>query len=283
MSKFIISGFSDEIDARLSVQMDELDKLDIHYIEVRGVDDKNIAQHSHEEVRAIKKRLKARGFKISAVGSPIGKIKIADDFAPHLTAFQHVLETAKILETPYIRMFSFFLPASEAPAKYRDEVLRRWSGFIAAAKGSGIRLLHENEKGIYGDNAERCLDLVESLGSDNLRLIFDPANFIQCGVESYPHAYQMLKAHVVYLHIKDALRESGAVRPAGYGDGRVREILADLKARGFEGFLSLEPHLGKFKGFAELEPNSPANNLPDGVLKMFAIAAEALRKLLAEI
>ena len=70
MSKFIISGFSDEIDARLSVQMDELDKLDIHYIEVRGVDDKNIAQHSHEEVRAIKKRLKARGFKISAVGSP---------------------------------------------------------------------------------------------------------------------------------------------------------------------------------------------------------------------
>ena len=283
MSKFILSGFSDEIDARLSVQMDELDKLDIHFIEMRGVDDKNIAQHSHEDVRAIKKRLDARGFKVSAVGSPIGKIKIADDFAPHLDEFRHVLETAKILEAPSIRMFSFFMPVGEDPAKHRDEVLRRWRGFIAAAKGSGIKLLHENEKGIYGDNAERCLDLVESLGSDNLKLIFDPANFIQCGVESYPAAYQLLKDHVVYLHIKDALRENGTVRPAGYGDGRIKETLADLKARGFEGFLSLEPHLGRFKGFAELEPNSPANHLPDGGPKSFAFAAEALRKLLAEI
>lgn len=274
---FTISAFADEIDMDLTVQMDVLDKYHIRYIEMRGVNGKNLSDCTLEEARDIKRQLDARGFRLSAVGSPIGKIGISDDFAPHLEQFKRVLDIAHIMETRYIRMFSFFIPKGENPDEYEDAVLERWRQFIDAAKGSGVTLLHENEKGIYGDTAERCLHLIQSLDCPNVRATFDPANFVQCGVEPYPHAYELLKPYIAYLHIKDAKFADGRVTPAGQGDGRVPDILASLKSSGFDGFLSLEPHLADFEGFAALEQECDASK-PDkskGAL-LFGMAADAL-------
>ncbi len=282
MSKFILSAFADEIDSELNTQMDVLDEHGIKFIEMRGVNGKNLTQYSLDEVREIKKQMDARGFKLSAVGSPIGKIKITDDFAPHLELFKHTIKIAKIMETRYIRMFSFFIPGGEDPLKYRDEVMNRWIKFIEAAKDSDLVLLHENEKEIYGDTPERCLDLLETMNCDYLKAVFDPANFVQCSVKTLP-ALTLLKKHVVYMHIKDAVYSDHHVVPAGYGEGKVEEILIALYQNGFEGFLSLEPHLGDFVGFSDLEPTSHLNKMPDGGPKQFAIATEALKRILARI
>ena len=162
MGRFILSAFADEIADDLRTQMDVLDEHGIKYIEMRGVNGKNITSHSLDEVREIKRQLDARGFKISAVGSPLGKIKITDDFAAHLELFKHTLKIAQILETRYIRIFSFYLPEQEEPSKYRNDVMKRLEEFIAEAEGTGITLLHENEKDIYGDIPERCLDLFKT-------------------------------------------------------------------------------------------------------------------------
>jgi sugar phosphate isomerase/epimerase len=283
MSKFIFSAFADEIDSKLTVQMNELDRYGIKYIEMRGVNGKGLVEHSLDDVKAIKQQLDARGFKISSVGSPIGKININDDFEPHLELFKHTLEIAKILETKYIRMFSFFMPEGEDPAVYRDEVIRRWREFIKAAEGSGLILLHENEKDIYGDTAERCLDLLQALNSANVKAVFDPANFVQCQVSTYPEAYELLKGYIEYMHIKDAVFSDKHVVPAGLGDGKVYEILKDLYNSGFEGFLSLEPHLGSFKGMAALENNLDVSKLPEGGPRQFAIAENALRVIVDRI
>ncbi len=283
MGKFIFSAFADEIDPMLSVQMDELDRYGIKYIEMRGVNGKNLVQHSLEEVKEIKKQLDERGFKVSAVGSPIGKIKITDDFGPHLDLFRHTVEIAKILETKYIRMFSFFIPEGEDPAKYRDEVLERWQKFIEASEGSGLILVHENEKDIYGDTAKRCLDLLQTLNCDRVRAVFDPANFVQCGEVTWPDAYNLLKDYIEYVHVKDAVYSDKSVVPAGHGDGRIYEILKDLYDSGFEGFLSIEPHLGNFVGFATLENNKDISKLPEGGPRLFAVAENALRKLVESI
>jgi len=283
MNKFLLSAFADEIDADLNTQMDVLDQHGIKYIEMRGVDGKNLVYYSLEEVREIKNRIDARGFKLSAVGSPLGKICINDDFGPHLELFKHTLEIAKIMDCSYIRMFSFFIPEGENPEIYRDEVINRWSQFVKAADGSGVILLHENEKGIYGDTPERCLDLIESLNSDQAKAIFDFANFVQCDVKNYPQGYEMLKNHIEYVHVKDAVYSDHHVVPAGEGDGSVEEILRELARSGYEGFISLEPHLGNFTGFAELEPNSPGFDLPEGGARSFAIAVQALKKLLTKI
>ena len=283
MSKFILSAFADEIDESLSIQMDVLDQHGIKYIEMRGVNGKNAVLHTLDEMKEIKKQLDDRDFKVSALGSPIGKIMITDNFEPHLNLFKHALEIAAILQTKYIRMFSFFIPEGEDPNMYRDEVMERWKMFVEASRGFDIILAHENEKDIYGDTAERCLDIIKTMDCDYVKAVFDPANFVQCNVETYPHAYKLLKNYIEYMHIKDALYENKTVVPSGYGDGKVKEILTDLYNSGFEGFLSIEPHLATFKGFAELEQNSDINKLPEGGPKQFAIAVNALRKILGEI
>src|SRR5690554_5415743 len=107
---FVLSAFADEIDPDLKVQMEVLKQHGIQYIEMRGVNGRNIADYTLEEVKRIKNQLDEQDFRISAVGSPIGKIQITDDFTPHLEKFRHTLEIAKILETDYIRMFSFYIP-----------------------------------------------------------------------------------------------------------------------------------------------------------------------------
>jgi sugar phosphate isomerase/epimerase len=287
MSKFILSAFADEIDPDLQVQMDVLEQYGIHHIEMRGVNGKNISELTFSEAAALKKQLDARGFKISALGSPLGKIEITADFTAQLQLMKQMIAVAEILETRYIRMFSFFIPQGANPARYREEVMRRWEKYLEIAAGSNLILLHENEKNIYGDTPERCLDLFRTMHCDYLKAVFDPANFVQCGVTTYPHAWEMLEDRVVYLHIKDALYTDHSVVPAGNGDGKVREILTALRQRGYEGFLSLEPHLQQFNGLAQLERHPVSVSTP-AVIKnngaaQFELAYTALQKIIQAI
>lgn len=282
MSQFILSGFSDEASNELKVQLEVLESHDMQYMEMRGVNDKNVSELTLEEARAVKKELDAKGIKLSAVGSPLGKIKITDDFAPHLELFKHVLALANIFDTKYIRMFSFFIPEGEDADQYKDEVIARWQAFLDVAKGSDIVLLHENEKEIYGDTAERCYALVKALDCEQFKLIFDFANFVQCDVDTLK-AYALLKDYVVYFHIKDALYEGHKVVPAGYGDGQVETIIREAKKSGFQGFLSLEPHLGNFQGFAELENSDVEEEVDQSGPGKFGVAVTALKELLERL
>ncbi len=283
MSSFTLSAFGDEIDQSLEKQIEVLKQHGISHLEVRGINGKNIADYTVDEIRPIKLQLDANGIKISAIGSPIGKIKITDPFQPHYEKFLNVMELAHELETKYIRVFSFFIPEGEEANKYKDEVISRMAKLIAAAKAKGLVLLHENEKDIYGDTADRCLTLFQELACESFRGIFDPANFVQCGVETFPKAFEMLKPYIDYMHIKDATYSSGGVVPAGQGDGKVKEILMRLKTNNFRGFLSLEPHLGAFKGLGDLELDDKWKDLPDGGPKLFAIAVKALKEILNSI
>jgi len=282
MSKFILTGFSDEISSDFTQQLKQINNLNIGYIEIRGVNGKNITDHTLKEVKAIKKQLDEANVKVSAVGSPLGKIHITDPFEEHFTLFRHTVEIAKILDTKNIRLFSYFMDTANA-LDYVDEVVRRTRAFCDYVKGTDIILLHENEKGIYGDTPERCLELYKTMCSPNFKLIFDPANFVQCGVETYPHAFNMLKNYVVYIHIKDAVAANGEVVPSGFGDGHIKEIISKLYSRGYEGFLSLEPHLGHFEGFDELEGDNTLEFVEKSDVGKFKLATDSLRNIISEV
>lgn len=277
-----LSGFSDEISPDFDKQMQVIPKLGMKYIEIRGVDGKNITDLTPDEVAAVKEKLDAAGVQISSIGSPIGKIDITDDFAPHLETFRKLLKTAKTLNTRYIRMFSFYIPKGADPADYREEVLARLKVLIQEAKKADMILLHENEKNIYGDTDLRCLDLMENLACEHFRAVFDFANFIQCGVETVP-AYQRLKPYVDYIHIKDAISETGTVVPPGMGDGHLAEILAGFKADGYTGFLSLEPHLTNFTGLGGLEKDADHRNTVLTGEQAFTLAHDSLIDILKKI
>ena len=277
MKNYILSAFADEISDKLEEQLAQLNAFNISHIEMRGVDGKNVSALTASEAAAVKEKLDRYGIKVSAVGSPVGKIGIKDDFVPHFEMFKRVLETAKILGTQRIRIFSFFIPKGEDKGIYRDEVMRRLSIMLEESDKQGLILCHENEKDIYGEDAEGCLDIMKTFGG-RIRCVFDPANFIVCGVEPYPYAYDMLAPYIDYMHIKDA--KSDGIYPAGMGDGRIPEILADeSKREKFCGILSIEPHLSVFPGLAALEnaEKSVVRNKFATRLDAFSAAVSALR------
>lgn len=278
-----ISGFADEIAEAVDVQFEVLNKLNIKYFEVRGVDGKNISTLSEEEVLSLKAKMEQYGIEVSSIGSPIGKLKIEEDFAPHFEVFKKVVSIAKTLGTKYIRMFSFYHEGDdEWTAAEREEVLNRLRQMISYAKEQDVILLHENEKGIYGDTADRCIDLMKELYCDHFKAVFDPANFVQCGQDT-KYAFDNLKDYIEYMHIKDARFEDGKVVPAGMGDGNVAYVLKGLFAGGYDGFLSLEPHLGSFAGLQALELDDKMMDLPKGGEGTFTLAYRALCGVLEEI
>ena len=279
-----LSGFADEIDDNFENQLKGLTDNGIKYIEVRGVNGKNISALNQEELNAAKKLLEQYKIQVSAIGSPIGKVKITDDFNEHLRVFDNVINSALTLETKYIRIFSFFIPEGrENYAKYRDEVMFRLGVLLDRATKNNLILCHENERHIYGESPELCLDIIQNF-KGGMKLIFDPANFICDGFESYPHAYNMLADHIEYMHIKDA--DETGIFPAGFGKGGLREILSDLIInRKFDNFLSIEPHLAIFTGLSELEggENKIVKNKFKSKPEAFKAAADALKNILSEI
>ena len=239
-----LSGFADEISPDLDEQVALVTSLGLRYIELRSAWDVNVLDLDDDQLRRVKTTLGAAGLGVSSIGSPIGKIAITDDNAPHLERMRHAADVAKVFGAPYIRMFSYFMPTGADPDAYRDEVITRIADLAAIAQDAGVTLIHENEKEIFGDIPRRCLDIVEAVNSPSLALTWDNANFVQCGVRPFTEAYPLLAPHVAYLQVKDALAADGTVVPAGEGDGEFRQTMRAFAAAGFDGFVSLEPHLG---------------------------------------
>lgn len=241
---FTLSGFADEIGSDLETQLDVLEEAGISHLDLRGVEDTNVLDFSPDQVERIQRVLDERGVGVTSIGSPIGKIEITDDFEPHVERFETAIERAEQFDAEYVRLFSYYIPDGDDPADHREEVLRRMEAKTERAAEAGVTLVHENEKDIYGDTPERCRDLLTTVDSPHLRAAFDPANFLEIGVEPFPDALLQLVEYVEQLHVKDAAKgERGEIRPAGEGDGDFPAILGALADRGFEGPASLEPHL----------------------------------------
>ena len=207
MEKLNIYAFADEASGQIDGQIAAMRRNGLQGLEIRGVDGQNIADISLEKAHEVRRKLDDAGLTVWSMGSPIGKTGIGSDgFAAHLDKLRHVLALADVLGAKNVRMFSFYMPAEQAE-KYRQQVIDQVGQMLRVAEGSGIALCHENEKGIYGDNAARCHDLLTVF--PQLEGIFDPANFIQCGQDTI-EAWKLLRERIKYLHIKDAL-ESGKV------------------------------------------------------------------------
>ena len=268
-----LSAFADEISPDLDEQVAVLQSEHIHNLELRGAWGVNVLDFSDEQVQRIKDTLDAGHIGVSAIGSPIGKVPVDSSFADHMQRFGRAIELAHIFQTPCIRIFSFYPPAQRAtpngPEDWRDEVRWRLRALTVRARAEDITLLHENEKDIYGDTIARCVDILSSVNDDHFRAILDPANFIQCGQTPYPDAYESVKPWLRYMHVKDALPD-GNVVSAGEGVTDWPALLRRLRADGYDGFFSLEPHLaaaGQFQGFSGPDLFRKASQALQGMLR----------------
>ncbi len=271
-----LSAFADEISADLAEQIAVLQSENIHFIDLRSVWGTNVVELSEQQLATIKQTLQSAGIGVAAIASPLGKVPIDSPFAEHLQYLDRAILAAKTLSSSYIRIFSFYPPAlsqtpTPDPSSYRDEVLLRLREMTARASAAGLTLIHENEKGIYGDTIERCVDLLQSINDPHFRSALDPANFLQCAQVPYPDAYLATRPWLGYVHVKD-VKADGTLAVAGGGEAHWPQLLQNLHQDGYDGFMALEPHLaaaGQYQGFS-----GPS---------LFRQASQALQKLLHDM
>lgn len=275
-----LCAFADEADPAVAGQIRALNENGIGLLEMRGVNGKNVTKLTPSEAKDVRRELDAGGIRVWSIGSPAGKSPITDAFEHEQEQFKRLLETAHIMNAACIRIFSFY--GTGGKPEYRDEVLLRLSRFAEMAKGSGVTLCHENEKGIWGDTVDRCLEIHRTL--PEIPAVFDPANFVQCREDTL-RAWEMLSPYVYYGHIKDA-REDGTVVPPGEGLGHLATYLPRFFEKGCE-VLTLEPHLTKFVGRGSLEETAggeawSAWKFASG-REAFDFAVQSLRNILSRI
>ena len=251
MAKMILSAFADEYSNSFTEQLEALRSFGIGYVEVRGVDGKNISVLTPDDVRGMKHKLDYYGIGVSAMGSPIGKIKLDGDVRGHFEMAKRVFESANELGAKYVRMFSFYAPDGRNILDCKSEVFEHLFALKDLAREHGTVLCHENEAEIYGSVPERCLEIHNAFGGE-IKTVFDMGNYVLEGVKPYPEAYGMLRDTIAYFHIKDALYE-GAIVPPGKGEASIKEILADHVGYAKDDFfVSVEPHLQLFSGLNAL-------------------------------
>ncbi len=269
-----LSAFADEIGPDPKLQLDVLEKNGIRHIEFRGAWDTNVMRLSDAQCRELKKMFDDRGVRVACIASPIGKVKIDDDYAKHFDDFKHAVDLAQFFGCRYIRIFSYYPPDGRAISDYRAEVVRRLRQKCEYVAGRGLTLVLENESRIFGDLPERCLYLLAMLPREQIVAAFDPANFVHTGVQNvYETCWLPLRPYTGYFHIKDMKYGVGdRAVPAGQGDGDIERILRDAVADGYDGILALEPHLGTAGQFS-------GHTGPD----LFGVATQALREIAARV
>ena len=241
--KIKLSAFADEYSGWFDKQIEGLKKFNIPYIEIRGIDGKNISLYTPEDAKVWKKAFDENGIKVWAIGSPVGKVDITKPFDEHLAVVENLCKIANVLDCDKIRGFSFYNTANCD----KEVVVEKLNQIIELVESYGITLYHENEKDIFGENVENCVYLLDSL--PKLKCVYDPANFVQCNVD-VATALKTLQSRVDYYHIKDAYYKDGAVVPAGCGDGMVDEMVAGIQK---DTVLTLEPHLTVFSGYSDID------------------------------
>jgi sugar phosphate isomerase/epimerase len=244
---FTLSAFADEISPDPSEQIDVLTKCGVRHIELRSIHKINVLALSDLQVQEFKSLLDRHGFALSAIGSPIGKIKIDDAFAPHLQRFERAIELCKVFGTPNIRIFSYYPPSDAhdwngVGPEWQREMFDRMEQKVRLAERAGVRLLHENEHRIFGDSPDRIAQLFNTISSAAFRAVYDAANFVFCGYDAQ-EGWRKTKAVTVHFHVKDwkAGEQHGSF--AGEGHGGWPAVISDAVGSNYDGFATLEPHL----------------------------------------
>lgn len=270
-SSFTISGFGDEIADDPAEQLDVLADLEIRHLDLRGAWGRNVLELDRDDIDRLRSILSEKGARVAMIASPVGKSQVTDPAAYEQARLETAIRLAEAFGTPLIRMFSFYHEGT-AHADCRYEVVSRLGDWARTAERAGVTLLLENEGDLWGDTPERCRDLLASVDSPALRFTLDTGNFAALGIASYDEAYGLLRPWLRHIQIKDAKREPKQIVPAGQGEGQLPEVLAAARRDGYQGYLSLEPHLaiaGKAGGFSGAD--------------LFGAAAGALRGILAAL
>ncbi len=251
MSNLILSAFSDEYSENFTEQCEALNGFNIKFMEIRGVNGKNISELDHSEINDIKGILSSHNITLSAIGSPIGKTALNGDIDAHFKMAEKLFQTAEELCVKNIRMFSFYAEDGKNNiTECKTHVFDLLERLVRLSEKYNVTLCHENEALIYGESPERVLEIIKHF-EGKIKCVFDMGNFVLDGYNPI-YAYNLLNDYIEYFHIKDSLY-AGAIVPAGKGEAEIKKILDIYKKSGKKDtYITLEPHLQTFSGLNAL-------------------------------
>lgn len=259
------SGFTDEAADELAGQVQVTKDLGWKYLSARTIKGKNIHDLSEGEFETVVNTLEKEQISIAEFGTLIGNWakRIDSDFNITLQEVGRCIPRMQRLGVKYARIMSY---AQEpwGQNQHEAERFRRLREITSRFVDAGLIPVHENCMNWGGFSADHTLRLLEEV--PDLKLVFDTGNPIfqrdRSQPEPYPWQdpwtfYQQVKQAVVHIHIKDARMEKAQGEPTyqfpGEGDARLELILTDLIRDEYDGFIAIEPHMGKVFHLSEDE------------------------------
>ena len=273
-----LCGIGDEAGAALGAQVDAHRALGWSTIELRTVDGKSVADLSREEFARLSDHLDRAGLEVPVLCSRIGSWDRGPSrgFAEDLDELDRLLDRAEVLGARWIRIMSYPDLSDESPSSEAAAV-SRIRALLAMAEFRGVGLLHENCVGWAGGaHPERVLRLLEGTDSEWFGCLFDIGNGLAYGYEAID-VLGALSPFVHHVHVKDGVSTASGVRwvPPGDGEAGVAECLRHLFDRGYDGYLSIEPHIA-------FEPHRGSSRDAEARRASFIAAGERLTALLGE-
>lgn len=244
------TGFTDEAEKSLEGQISILQEVGWTAIELRLIDGKNVCDLTGEEWLLVRETLAQAGIAIVGFGGQIANWSrpVSGDFAIDVAELRRVAPRMREANTRFLRIMSYPNPENEPweRDRWKTEVVRRLRELARIAGEEGVVLGHENCSG-YGGTADGFLELAAEVDHPAFQLIFDTGNntLHENSAEASWNYYCRCRRYLAHVHIKGA-------RPGPDGtyvtchvdeDPVQRRILADLVATGYDGWLSIEPHL----------------------------------------
>ncbi len=240
------SGIADEAGKTIEEQIRAHRELGWEHLELRTVEGESIARLADDKFAEIAGKLKAGHIQVSCFASKLGDWSrpISGDFAEDIKDLRMAIPRMKEMGTPFIRAMSW--PNDGwSDEDWKKEAIRRMRELVRLAEEGGVTIVHENCSG-WGGRPQTCRELVETIASPHFKVLYDTGNPPAHGQDAWDF-YQTVRPYIAYVHIKDCLNGGGLGKETytfcGEGDGRVEDTLRHLLENGYEGGISIEPHL----------------------------------------
>jgi sugar phosphate isomerase/epimerase len=263
-----LSGFTDEASSSLAGQIKITQELGWNYLSARMIDGTNIHDLSEKDFEKTLEQLGEANIKVAEFGTMIGSWAkgIDSDWQLTLDEIKRCIPRMKKLGVKYARVMSYAqLPWGED--QNEKERFRRLSEIVKRFEDEDLQALHENCMNWGGFSANHTLRLLDEI--PNLKLVFDTGNPVFQRDRSKPQPYpwqdaleffNKVKHAVAHVHIKDGIMHNDSGDPeytfAGEGQGKVKEIMSELITMNYQGFIAIEPHIGKVF-HQKNQPNDP--------------------------
>ncbi len=285
------SFLTDEATQDFSAALDFAERFGFDGVELRSVENVPIDRIPLDTARAYKKALDARGLAVSDLASSFFKCSLDDReaVAENLRKLRRLCDLAELFGCPYIRGFAFFKGPGERLEDRMGEIAEQFREPLRLLGSRGLTLLLESDPSVYTTNHQLLARLLDALDSPAAGAIFDPGNdiFDERGEVPYPDGYGYIRKYIRHVHIKDAVKNAaGEPECVKVGAGLVRypELLAALKADGYQGYCSLETHYRLGARISEELMRLPqGSGFSDGGMAATGESALALEQLLKEV